>query len=206
MSKYSFSQTQTYIQCPLKYRYKYVDRIPTDFVETADIVLGKVVHSTLERLYDDINNFKTPSLVKLLDHHESLRKRKEEEAQREWGEIQLRKDYSLDDYKNRGKNYISTYYKNHTPFDDIKVVDTELSFVFKLGDNINFQWVVDRLDKVDDTFVISDYKTNKRLPTEDKESLIEQLTLYGIGIQQKYNNPNYEIQRDSPGLVFRAFL
>ncbi|MBQ2600248.1 PD-(D/E)XK nuclease family protein [bacterium] len=40
MSKYSTSQVQTYVQCPLKYRYHYVDKIPVpEFVETADTLL-----------------------------------------------------------------------------------------------------------------------------------------------------------------------
>jgi ATP-dependent helicase/DNAse subunit B len=57
MTKYSFSQVNTFTQCPLKYRYKYVERIPVgEFVETADTILGKIVHSSLEKLYKDINN------------------------------------------------------------------------------------------------------------------------------------------------------
>jgi hypothetical protein len=34
--------------------------------------------------------------------------------------------------------------------------------------------------------VINDYKTNKNLPTQDKEHYFEQLSLYAIGISQKY--------------------
>ena len=40
MSRYSVSQIQVYLQCPLKYRYRYVDKIPTpEFVETTDTLL-----------------------------------------------------------------------------------------------------------------------------------------------------------------------
>lgn len=66
------------------------------------------------------------------------------------------------------------------------MIDTELSIVFDMHDDIKFRGFVDRLDKVGDTFIISDYKTNKKLPTEDKDHYIEQLTLYGIGIKEKY--------------------
>ncbi len=62
MAKYTTSQVQAYIQCPLKYRYKYVDKIPVEkFVETADIILWKITHSRLAKIYKDINNIKTPS-------------------------------------------------------------------------------------------------------------------------------------------------
>lgn len=40
MARYSVSQIQVYQQCPLKYRYRYVDKIPTpEFVETTDTLL-----------------------------------------------------------------------------------------------------------------------------------------------------------------------
>ena len=89
-------------------------------------------------------------------------------------------DFTLDDYKRRGELYLNKYYEKHQPFEDIKVIDTELDFVFDLTDDIKFKMIVDRLDKIGDTFIISDYKTNQKLPTEDKDNYIEQLTLYGI--------------------------
>jgi hypothetical protein len=42
------------------------------------------------------------------------------------------------------------------------------------------------LDKVGDDFIIHDYKTGKKLPSEEKDSYIEQLTLYGLAIKQHY--------------------
>ena len=188
MSKYSTSQVQTYVQCPLKYRYHYVDKIPVpEFVETADTLLWSLVHETLEKLYDDVNVLKTPSKEDLIKFYYDLWAEKEKEAKENWWEIQvINKEFTLDDYKRRGESYLIKYYDKHSPFEDIKVIDTEMQIMFKLDDDINFQWFIDRLDKVWDTFVISDYKTNKRLPTEEKDWYIEQLTLYGIWIKQKY--------------------
>lgn len=188
MSKYSTSQVQAYVQCPLKYRYHYVDKIPTpEFVETADTLLWSLVHETLEKLYDDINLSKTPDKETLIKFYYDLWTQKENEAKENWWEIQvINQEFTLDDYKHRGESYLNKYYDNHYPFEDIKVIDTEMQIMFKLDDDINFQWFIDRLDKVWDTFVISDYKTNKRLPTEEKDWYIEQLTLYGIWIKQKY--------------------
>lgn len=188
MSKYSTSQVQTYVQCPLKYRYHYVDKIPVpEFVETADTLLWSLVHETLEKLYDDVNVLKTPSKEDLIKYYYDLWSEKEKDAKENWWEIQvINQEFTLDDYKRRGESYLTKYYEKHSPFEDIKVIDTEMQIMFKLDDDINFQWFIDRLDKVWDTFVISDYKTNKRLPTEEKDWYIEQLTLYGIWIKQKY--------------------
>ncbi len=144
------------------------------------------MHSSLEKLYNDINNGKTVSLNEILNFYLSLREKKENEAQEQWWEIVINGDLSLDEYKNRWKKYLQSYFDKHAPFEDIKVIDTELKIYFEVDDNINRQWYIDRLDKIWDSFVINDYKTNKRLPSEDKESMIEQLTLYGFGIKQKY--------------------
>jgi ATP-dependent helicase/DNAse subunit B len=178
---YSFSQLQVYIQCPLKYRYKYVEKIPAkEFVESAASLLGGIVHSTLEKLYKDINVFNTPTQEALLAFYYDLRTTKEAEVKENQGEMIIHGDFTLEDYKRRGELYITKYYDKHQPFEDIKVIDTELDFVFDLTDDIKFKMIVDRLDKIGDTFTISDYKTNQKLPTQDKDNYIEQLTLYGI--------------------------
>ena len=184
---YSFSQLQVFLQCPLKYRYQYVDKIPRkEFVESADTLLGKIVHESLEKLYKDINALKTPSKEALLEFYHNLRTTKEAETLAHQGEMMIHGEYTIDDYKHRGAVYLEKYYDKHQPFTDIKVIDTELDFVFDLTDEIKFKMIVDRLDKMGDTFIISDYKTNKKLPTQDKDGYIEQLTMYGIGINQKY--------------------
>jgi RecB family exonuclease len=46
--------------------------------------------------------------------------------------------------------------------------------------------IVDRLDKTDNEWIINDYKTNQKLPTQDQEKYTEQLSLYALGVFQKY--------------------
>lgn len=180
---YSFSKINAYTQCALKYRYEYIDKIPKpDFEETADTILGNAVHATLQYCYDQINDGKTPTLDQLLDRYQQFWIDKKAEL----GEIPVRGDNQLDDYIQRGKSYIQSYYDKYHPFADIKVIQTEMDLHFKLADDISFKWFADRLDKVGDDFIIHDYKTGKKLPSEEKDSYIEQLTLYGLAIKQHY--------------------
>ncbi len=184
---YSFSQVQTYNQCELKYRYKYLDKIKLEIPEeTADLVLWDIVHKTLEKLYEDINNFKNISLEELLSYYYELWEEKKKEVYQTWSEIIIKWKWELQDYINRGDYYIKSYYEKHKPFDDIKVISTEQNIYFNINDNIKFRWIIDRLDKKWDDFIISDYKTNKNLPTEQKQEYIDQLTLYWLAIKQKY--------------------
>ncbi len=188
MTRYSVSQIQVYLQCSLKYRYRYIDKIPTpEFVETTDTLLWTLVHESLEGLYNNINILKTPSKEEFIANYYALRNKKEQETAKNWWEIlNHHQDLSIDDFKHRWETYLSRYYDKHSPFNDIQVISTEKQISFQLDEWINFLWFIDRLDKVWDTFVINDYKTNKSLPTEEKDQYIEQLTLYWLWIQQKY--------------------
>jgi putative RecB family exonuclease len=189
MAKYSVSQIQVYLQCPLKYRYRYVDKIPTpEFVETTDTLLWTLVHESLQNLYNNINIFKIPTKEEFISSYYNLRTKKEKETAENWWEIlNHHTDLSIDDFKRRWEAYLSKYYDKHSPFDDLQVISTEKLISFQLDEWINFQWYIDRLDKSWDTFIINDYKTGKNLPSEEeKDQYIEQLTLYWLWIQQKY--------------------
>lgn len=188
MARYSVSQIQVYLQCPLKYRYRYIDKIPTpEFVETTDTLLWTLVHESLQNLYNNINIFKTPTKEEFITNYYNLRTKKEKETGENWWEIlNHHNDLTIDDFKHRWEIYLSKYYDKHSPFKDLQIISTEKQISFQLDEWINFLWYIDRLDKIWDTFIINDYKTNKNLPTEEKDQYIEQLTLYWLWIQQKY--------------------
>ena len=188
MSRYSVSQIQVYIQCPLKYRYRYIDKIPIpEFIETTDTLLWTLVHESLQNLYNNINIFKIPSKEEFIKDYYNLRDKKEKETAENWWEIlNHHPDLTIDDFKRRWEAYLYRYYDKHSPFKDIQVISTEKQISFQLDEWINFLGFIDRLDKVWDTFIINDYKTNKNLPTEEKDQYVEQLTLYWLWIQQKY--------------------
>jgi len=188
MARYSVSQIQAYLQCALKYRYRYIDKIPTpEFVETTDTLLWTLVHESLQNLYNNINIFRTPTKEEFITDYYNLRAKKEKETAENWWEIlNHHADLTIDDFKRRWEFYLSRYYDKHTPFKGLQVISTEKQISFQLDEWINFLGFIDRLDKVWDTFIINDYKTNKNLPTEEKDQYIEQLTLYWLWIQQKY--------------------
>ena len=188
MVRYSVTQIQNYLQCPLKYRYQYIDKISTgEFVETADTLLWNIVHKSLEFLYNEISILKTPTKEDLIKFYKDLRLEKEKIVQENWWEIQnFNKNLTLDDYKHRWETYLNRYYDKQYPFKDTNVISTEKQISFELDNKINFLWYIDRLDKKWDTFIINDYKTNKTLPTQDKDYYIDQLTLYWLWIQQQY--------------------
>lgn len=190
MARYSASQIQTYLQCPLKYRYRYIDRVQSpEFVETIDTLLWLIVHESLQNLYGKINVFKVPLKDEVIWDYYNLWSKKEKDIKDNWWEIlNYHSDLVIDDFKRRWEIYISRYYDRYYPFKDLQVIWIEKQISFQLDEWINFLWFIDRLDKDWDTFVINDYKTTKNLPSDDeKDQYIEQLTLYWLWIHQKYN-------------------
>ncbi len=186
MSVYSFSQTQTFVQCPRKYQYKYVDKIQEkEFESSPDLILGHSVHAALEWLYNQINVFKIPSKDELLAKFKDQRDSEIKEATKE-KPLQLKWEQTLEDYIRRGIHYVANHYDKYSPFAGISIVATEASITFDLDEQKKFRGFIDRLDKEGETFIINDYKTNKNLPPESKEEYHEQLTLYALGVQQNY--------------------
>lgn len=186
MVVYSFSQLGLYQQCPKKYQFRYLEGLEKSFETTPDLLLGTSVHSSLERFYQQLNIYKKPQKSDLVEYFDIQRSKS---LQENWEKIVMKWDQTLDDYQRRGQHYLSDYYDLHTPFENIKIVGTELLLHFTLEDWPNapkFRGIVDRLDKDWENFIINDYKTNKNLPPEQKDEYREQLTLYAQGIRQKY--------------------
>lgn len=189
MAVYSFSQVWLYEQCPKKYQYKYVDKLPSEFESSPDLILWTSVHWALERLYQQVNVFKIPTKENLVWKFYDLRQ-KEIEKVGEW--LLYKWEQTQEDYLRRWEYYLSDYYDKNHPFDNIKLIWTEMMLTFSISSKTkekwnSFRWIIDRLDKEwEDVFVINDYKTNKNLPPEDKQEYQEQLTLYALWVKQKY--------------------
>lgn len=181
MAKYSFSQIQTFMQCWLKYRFKYIDKLEkVEFEETADTLLWKAVHYSLEKFYNNLNNFKNCDENFLINTFNDYWKENMKSS------LLIKWEYWIDDYKNRWEFYLKNFYRNFIPVEDLRVVATELMLNFKIDQNIDFTWFIDRLDSRKKIFIINDYKTNKNLPPTQKELYIEQLYLYSIWVLQLY--------------------
>ncbi len=46
----SWSAVSTYLKCPLRYRFRYVDQLPEDFV-SANLVFGQAIHAALDAFF-----------------------------------------------------------------------------------------------------------------------------------------------------------
>ncbi|KXB05742.1 hypothetical protein AKJ49_00200 [candidate division MSBL1 archaeon SCGC-AAA382A03] len=148
--------------------------------------LGIIVHKTLEQFHEDMKMNEKRSLKGLVNLFSEL-----------WSENWTKNieishpDYSPEHFKKTGEKCIENYYEKHSPFNKEKTLGTEIRVhpVIKAdGKEYKFQGFIDRLSKnKNNHYIIHDYKTGKRLPTEKDLANDRQLSLYQIGVQQKYS-------------------
>jgi putative RecB family exonuclease len=71
MPTYSHSRLSTYENCPLQFKFTYIDKIKRE-TEGIEAFLGNRVHETLKKVYDNIRRTKLDSLDEMLVYYESL--------------------------------------------------------------------------------------------------------------------------------------
>ena len=97
MTIYSHSKLQTYEQCALKYKFKYIDKIKVEIKETIEGFLGKCVHSALEFLYQEKMNARMIDIDSLIEFYVKIWK---ENFSKD--ELIVNSDLSEEDYFNKG--------------------------------------------------------------------------------------------------------
>lgn len=179
MPEYSISQLGTFEECPLHYRFIYVDRIKR-YEEGVEAFLGKRFHEAMEWLYRE-RSFRVVPLEELLAYYEKAW------AEKWHAEVNInQKERTGDDYKLMGRRFIEDYYKRHCPFDEGRVLGLERYIRFPLaeGSRYNCKGIIDRLMLAPDgAFEIHDYKTGSNLPEQAELDQDRQLGLYQIGVQ-----------------------
>lgn len=189
MTTYSHSRLSMFEQCPLSYKYRYLDKIKPEipFVGV-EAFMGSTVHETLEYLYR--RQKKVPnediSLILLLDKFENL-------WNENWSEdVKIVKEgMTKNDYLLQGKKILADYYQKYQPFDQEETLSVEERIDINI-EGFKIMGFIDRIavNKENGTLEIHYYKTSGRLPDICDLQNDRQLSLYQIGAQKKY--PKYD--------------
>jgi len=183
MPIYSHSRLSTYENCPLQYRYKYIDKIDLEPSEGIEAFLGSRVHETLEKLYRDLNHHKENTLEDLLDHFNG-------NWEKNWHEgVKIVKEgYTPENYRQIGLKCISDYYRRYHPFRRARTVALEKRVLIDL-DGYKLQGYIDRLARVGEGhYEIHDYKSGQYLPEQKYLDRDRQLGLYQIGVESLWSD------------------
>lgn len=181
---YSHSRLATFEDCPKRFEYRYVLKIPTD-TEGIEAYVGKRVHEILDRLYKAAQRDQVPSLEQVVFRYNQLF-----EDSYDANRVRIvREDTPLDAYRQTGERCITAYYRRHYPFDADETLGTELRVTFSLDERreYRFQGFIDRLVRARDGAIeIHDYKTSRRAATQKQVDEDRQLALYQIGLADRF--------------------
>lgn len=180
MPAYSHSSLSIFEQCPLKYKFKYVEKVQLEKQpENIEAFMGNRVHEALRKLYEDRIMSKASTLDGIQAYYDDA-------WQKKWSEdIQIvKKGQTADDYRKKGAGCIASYYGRYYPFDDSQTIGLEQNIYVDIG-GYKLTGYIDRLSRrPDGRYEIHDYKTSGKLPAPQYFDNDRQLALYQIGVEK----------------------
>ena len=179
---YSHSRLSCYENCPFQCKLKYVDRVQATLGTTIEAFVGRMVHGSLEWLYNLARDGRVATKEELAEKYQEL-------WEAEWkSDVRIiKKGLNAEHYRSNGQTWVKQYWGRHQPFDQGTTIDLECRVHIDLPGGSKAVGYIDRLEKVGNKhFAIHDYKTSGKLPTLNETENDRQLPLYMLGIKQKY--------------------
>jgi len=186
MAVYSHSKLSTFEQCPLKYKYRYIDKKKPDIEKTIEAHLGSVVHNTLEWVYKQVKQNNSQTIESIITYYA-------ENWQENYSEniLIVKQNLTNKDYFNMGVEFLVSYYNKYKPFKD-GTIECEKRIWITLDEEKGHkvQGFIDRLVYNFETkeYEVHDYKTANSLPTQNKVDNDRQLALYSIAIKELFGH------------------
>ena len=176
----SYSQINTFLTCPLRYKYSYILNIPVS--KNAALVFGEAIHSSLQKFYYNFIKNRNLGLKDLIKYYKE-----------EWIPQGFSSKAHHDKMFQEGKSMLITFFKK---FHDknMEIIALEKPFRVKTAKDVILSGKMDRVDKVGNRIEIIDYKTGKT-PDEKKLKKDLQLSIYFLAATDKrmYNKKPEEV-------------
>ena len=166
---------RTYLECPLRFRFEYLDRIPHR--ASAALAFGRAFHRTLERFHREQVTKLTPA--HLLFHQV-------------WAQVLIEdrphfeKNTQEREYAALGPELMTLYLA--CPLAQREPLLLEYHFALELHGH-TLTGTLDRLDDTPAGLVLVDYKTGKRRPNQALLDDDLQFTLYSWGVTETLGLP-----------------
>ena len=177
----NFSKIKTYLECPLLYKYKYMDGRKEGLVAASS--LGVSIHRALEEYHRNSND---PS--ELLSYYDDC-----------WLGAGYTSAAQQMEYYLKGKKMLEQYaereYERKTTVDS-----TEREFIFQEG-KWTLRGKIDRIDKhPDGSWEVIDYKTGDDVDFDAAVTDSLQMGIYAVGARRAWN-----MQKGKATFYFTAF-
>ncbi len=159
----SYSSLNNFKTCPLKYKYKEIDKIKGK--QTAILAFGNLMHKTLRFIY-------TPTAHGFPTKEEAINF-----FGQNWKQEILIKEGEEKGYFEDGIKILSNYIDSKDDAERNQVIALEHHFNIKIGEH-DLEGFIDRIDRTKEGFEIIDYKTSQKIPPEKEIENDLQLSIY----------------------------
>jgi putative RecB family exonuclease len=185
MPIYSHSRLQAFENCPLQYKFSYIDKKERG-KEGIEAFVGSMVHETLEKLYKDVKMGRMPSVEELLAFYNKRWKE-------DWNAkiVIVNENYTEENYRNVGETCIRNFYSENKPFRKGVIMGLEMPIQIKLDPHGKYvmRGYIDRLMfRGKGVYEIHDYKTSTRMMSKEEADQDRQLALYSMPIYDMYDD------------------
>jgi putative RecB family exonuclease len=185
----SYSALDTFLTCPRKYKYSQIDRIKTP--KSKEQFFGTLVHNTLKLVHTP--GILSPTLEQALDYFS-----KNWNAEVFTDETEERAAFA------QGVAMLQDYYKKN---DIVKtnIVDLESRFQVEIAGGSEkhiLSGIIDRIDRTEDGYEIIDYKTTRKLPSQEKVDNDLQLSIYLAAFLARYPKEAENIDKINVSLYY----
>ncbi|MFH1175246.1 MAG: PD-(D/E)XK nuclease family protein [bacterium] len=184
--KTSYSALDTFLQCPLKYKFQEIDKIRAP--KGKDAIFGTAIHSAL-KFYHQPGRLSPVSEKEVLNFFVS-----------NWKKELFEDEFAEQTLFSQGKQILEKYAKQNDS-SKISPIALELYFQAPMNENHSLSGKIDRIDKLEDgSFEIIDYKTSRRLPSQENIENDLQLAIYQIGFLSQW--PDFDKNPIKTSLYF----
>lgn len=169
----SYSALETYQNCPLKYKFQNIDKIKEP--KSKEAVFGSTIHDTMKFIHTP--GILSPTLNQAMEHFSNS-----------WNPAVFDNADEERAAYSQGIKIIQDYYRKNNPA-SFNIVDLESRFQIEIGgdeDKHIVSGVIDRIDKIEDGYEIIDYKTTKKMPSQEKVDNNIQLSVYLKAFLSRY--------------------
>ena len=174
--KLSFSRVDTYESCPLRYRFSYVDELPS--LPGPHLSWGSSIHAALEAWWDQ----KLPQAPPVEVLLEALYEHWDDE-----GFADMDRDENIRWYRH-AQEVLRRHHDRYAP-EYSPAVATEQWFEIDLGQDITVVGSIDHVARTESGGIgIVDWKTNRKAKTRSHVSGSLQLAIYAMAAQQLWGH------------------
>ncbi|PIP26695.1 MAG: hypothetical protein CO140_03170 [Candidatus Moranbacteria bacterium CG_4_9_14_3_um_filter_40_7] len=179
----SYSALDTYRTCPLKYKFQEIDKIRTP--KSKEAVFGTTIHSTMKFIHKPGILF--PNLEQAMEFFSNA-----------WNPAVFDSSEEERSAFSQGIKILENYYQKNNPA-DANIIDLESRFQITIGhakpaasdhalqpETHIVSGIIDRIDKTPDGYEIIDYKTTRKMPTQEKVDQDIQLSIYLKAFLSRY--------------------